>query len=226
LDRHALSECEAVITSGKYHHPAIRKLTKKPIEVLYPACKPLFVPPPFDVRSRSIVTWDRWDIGNDPVVFLDLLEDIQAKDVKLTIGGFWHPRSLRREFEQEVKRLGLSERVELLGPLNDLDIWEICSRAMVHVHPCHEAFGMQVLEAAGCGCPSIIPSGSGVCELFEDGVSGWHPSDYWGIVNRLDLLFANPQGACQMGRAAHAVAKNRTWENYALDLADIVERYV
>lgn len=38
-----------------------------------------------------ILTYDRWDIGNIPNIFLDILQQIKSKDITLTIGGFWYP---------------------------------------------------------------------------------------------------------------------------------------
>ena len=95
-------------------------------------------------------------------------------------------------------------------------IMKICSEAMVHVHPVHEAFGMQTLEAAGCGCPGIIPVGSGVANLFEHGISGFHPQpgDLEGIVNCINKISNDSELAQKMGLAAWEVAKNYTWLSF------------
>gem|GEM_PF-3595538 len=227
LDRYAIRECEAIITSGHFHHAYWRRLTRKPLEVLYPGCFPLDRLPDFSARERLIITWDRWDIGNLPHVFLDLLERVEDRQVRLALGGFWHPESLKEDFQRELGRRQLSERVDLLGPLNENDIQTLCSRAMVHVHAVHEAFGMQTLEAAGCGCPGIIPAGSGVAELFEDGRSGLHPppGDFGALVEATNRIFADATFARRMGEAAWAVARRHTWDNYAETLRNIVERY-
>ncbi len=228
LDRYALARCEAVITSGHFHHAHLRRLTTKPLEVLYPACFSVDRLPDFSQRERRIVAWDRWDIGNDPRVFVNLLTELEDRRIQLTIGGFWHPASMQMSFLTELDRRGLRNRVEVLGPLDEKAITALCSRAMLHVHPIHEAFGMQTLEAAGCGCPGVIPAGSGVAELFEDGVSGFHPppGDRGALVDCANRFFRDAALARRMSESCWRVARDRTWKRYALDLKAIAERYV
>lgn len=228
LDRFALKKCSAVITSGKYHHNHYRQLTNRPLEILPDGCFVRETLPSFSSRERMILTYDRWDIGNLPGIFLDILERLDQTDVILTIGGFWHPQSLRDDFMKEVKARHLSERVRLLGPLNEDMIMDLCSKAMVHIHPIFEAFGLPTLEAAACGCPGIIPAGSGVTELFEDGVSGFHPpaGDFDALVACVNRIFSDPALAEKMGKAAWEVAQNYTWLDYAKRMKAIVEKYV
>ncbi len=228
LDRIAYSKARAIITSGKLHHERIKKVTDRPLEVLFPGCFSLEELPPFEQREKMILTYDRWDIGNVPNLFLDLLERLNDKEVRLTIGGFWHPATLKDDFEGEVKKRGLSDRVKLLGPLNEQMIMDLCSRAMVHIHPIEEAFGMQTLEAAACGCPIIIPAGSGVTDLFQHGVHGYFPEkqNFEQLIHYTNLIFADPAKSAEMGRAAWEVARANTWVQHAAQLERILKKYV
>lgn len=228
LDKFALKECEAVITGGKFHHKQLRKLTNKPLEILYPGSLVRDKLPPFSSRKPMILTYDRWDIGNIPTVFLDILQQIERKDVTLTIGGFWHPESLRKDFQKEIEIRGLMGRVELLGPLDEKMIVDLCSQAMVNIHPIHEAFGLQTLEAASCGCPVIIPKGSGVAELFQHGVHGYFPEENntGELVKYTNIIFSDLGKAKQMGMEAWRVARKCTWFDYAEGLEKIVRRYM
>ncbi len=228
LDHYAVAKCRAVITSGTFHHKRIRELTDKPIEVLPDGCFVMEEFRPFTSREPMIVAFDRWDIGNIPNICIDVLEMVRNKNVTLTIGGFWYPESLRDNFVAYVKAKGLEKRVNILGPLDDAMIMNLCSKAMVHLHPIHESFGLTTLEAAACGCPGIIPSGSGVAELFEDGVSGFHPTvgDVGAMAKCVDRIMEDLSFAERMGRAAWEVAKNYTWLDYARRLKQIVEKYI
>ena len=216
LDRYAIKECSGIITSGKYHHEALRKLTKKPIHVLFPGC---FVKenPNFKDRERKILTYDRWDIGNNPVKMLDYLKYV---DTGLIIGGFW-PEKTKEDFINEVKKRNLENRVEILGVLNEDKIMELCSKVMVHVHPIHEAFGMQSLEAAACGCPIIIPKGSGVTDLFEHEIHGYFPDG--DLTEYIRRVISNPKKASKKGRKAYKIAKRNDWEAYAKNLVKIIK---
>jgi len=226
LDKFALGKCEAVVTSGKFHHEHLKKITTKPLEVLFPGCFVKSELPDFSLRKDMILAYDRWDIGNVPNVFLDILQRLNRNDIKLTIGGFWHPRGLREDFQEEIKKRKLEDRVELLGPLNEKMIMELCSKVMVYVHLIHEAFGMQVLEAAACGCPVLIPKGSGVTDLFEHGIHGYFPTpgNIEEFIKYIDRIFSNREETEKMSRKAWEKAKNYTWEGYAKKLRQICGR--
>jgi glycosyltransferase involved in cell wall biosynthesis len=228
LDRLAMQGPSAIITSGSFHHGHLRTITDKPIEVLVPGCFVREKIPDFSLRKRVILTYDRWDIGNIPNIFLDILERLSHKDVQLTIGGFWHPESLRDIFERDVQRRGLQKRVKLLGPLDEALIMKLCSESFVHIHPVHEAFGMQTLEAAACACPVIIPRGSGVADLFEHGVHGYFPEsgNLDEMVRYTERIFTDTEKTKEMGIKAWERAKAYDWEHHAQTLYAICKKYM
>lgn len=109
--------------------------------------------------------------------------------------------------------------------MNDREIEQWASKAKVHLHAIHEAFGMQSLEVSACGCPSIIPRGSGVCELFLDGVSGYHPEA--GDVDRMakycDRLLDDFNFFCNMSLEAYNSARHYSWAAHAKRIKEIAE---
>ncbi|MEM2141527.1 glycosyltransferase [Nitrososphaera sp.] len=224
-DRFILTECEAVITSGRLHHPLLRTLTDKDLEILYPGCFP--VSDVNEKRENFIITFDRWDIGNTPHIFLDMMPKLE-KDIKLVVAGHWHPESIKDSFTAQIKEKGLEGRVELIGPLDEKMIIDMCSRALVHVHTNKEVFGMQSLEAAACGCPIIIPEGSGVTELFENSKHGFFlkEGDIDEHAKYINELYANPEYARKIGRAAWEAARKQTWQKHGEDLLAIINRHV
>jgi len=226
LDKLSSRGARALITSGKLHHQRFKKISGKPLEDLYPGCfhQKYFLP--YSKRERSILTYDRWDIGNRPVIFLDLLKELGA-GVKLKIGGFWHPEHIKDEFLLEVRKRGLQDRVDILGPLDEDRIIELCSKVMLHVHPIEEAFGMQTLEAAACGCCIIIPQNSGVTDLFVHGVHGFFPakSNFGELLTYCRIILDNPKKAEEMGYKAWQVAATNTWAEYVQRLDHIVRKY-
>lgn len=228
LDKFAFSKADGIITSGKFHHEYFKTLTKRPLELLYPGCFVKDEFPEFSQRERVILTYDRWDIGNIPNVFLDILERLEDKSIKLNIGGFWHPESLLKDFKEEVKKRKLEERVQLLGPLDEGMIMKLASKSMVHVHTVHEAFGMQSLEAAACGCPIIIPDGSGVTDLFKHGEHGYFPkaNNFEELIKYIGKIFSDEERTKEMSRKIWQVAKQYSWENYAKKLSQICNKYI
>ncbi len=227
LDKVSTKGATALITSGKLHHKRFKKISGKPLEDLYPGCflKENFVP--YNQREKAILTYDRWDIGNKPHIFLNLLEDVD-QDINLKIGGFWHPESISEDFVKEVKKRKLENRVEFLGPLDEKMILDLCSRVVLHVHSNEEAFGMQTLEAAACGCCIIIPKGSGVTDLFKHGVHGYFPrkDNFSELVRYTKIVLSDLKKAEEMGKNAWKVARNYTWDGYAKRLDQIIKEYI
>lgn len=224
LQEYILKDCSAVIVySGKYSH-LIREYSDKPIEVLPAGCFPVKELPV--ERENFILTYDRWDIGNKPNMFLDILPRL-SKEVNLVVAGHWYPPVIRDEFLRNVQRRGLGHRVKVLGPIDEHQIIDLCSRALVHAHPIKEAFGMQSLEAAGCGCPIVIPKESGVTDLFKEGTHGYFPveGDIDTFVESIDRIISDPERAREMGRRAWEISKQNTWKEHADRLSKIVEKY-
>jgi glycosyltransferase involved in cell wall biosynthesis len=225
FDKYVVEDCLAIITYSKFYHNLIRPYTDKELEVVHPGCFP--VDRPNEKRENFILTYDRWDIGNTPRIFLDMLPRLN-REINLVVAGHWHPQSIQTSFLQKVVERGLSGRVRVLGPINEEGITELCSRALVHVHPNKEAFGMQSLEAAGCGCPTVIPAGSGVTEILKDGEHGLFPKDESidSYVECVDKIVADPEKAKKMGREAWKVAKRNTWTEHSKRLAHLINKYV
>lgn len=227
LDKFATTGAIASITSGKLHRKRFSKISNKPLENLRLGCFLLDTIPSFKDREKAILTYDRWDMGNKPNIFLDLLENLKS-DIRLKLGGFWHPESIKKEFIEEAKKRKMLDRIDLLGPLDEKMIMDLCSKVMLHIHPNEEAFGMQTLEAAACGCPIIIPQGSGVADLFEHGRHGYFPKEghITEFVKFTDMIFSDLKRMEQMSYDAWNIAKKYTWQHYAEQLEVIVKKYL
>jgi glycosyltransferase involved in cell wall biosynthesis len=233
LDQRILRHCSCVITSGLLHHKRLREFTDKPLEVVVPGCFPVEKPRSYAERENLMLTFDRWDIGNTPEVFLNMLEKMRSK-AKLMVAGHWYPERLKDEFLCAAQARGLLDRIVIEGPLDEKSIQDACSRAKVHLHPNEEAFGMQSLEAAGCGCPIIIPEGSGVAELFEHGKQGFFPpkdgiaqfrGDMGEFARYADLILEDPGIGSRMSQAAWESARRYTWRRHAEQIEALARKY-
>lgn len=227
LDKIAASGAEALIVSGKVHRERFIKVTRKPLETLQLGCFSNDNFTPYNQRQKTILTYDRWDIGNNPEVFLEILESLD-EDIKLEIGGFWHPEDMLNSFQEEVRKRNLKDRIKLLGSLNERMILGLCSKVVLHLHPNEEAFGMQTLEAAACGCSIIIPRESGVADLFEHGIHGYFPekNNLPELIKYIKLVFSDLETAEKMGRKGWEEAKKYNWLNYVKKMEKIIEKYI
>lgn len=125
----------------------------------------------------------------------------------------------------EIRRLagemGVSERVHLLGRLdatrlvrllNAADVFAMTSRRTEDGD--FEGYGIAVVEAALCGCPSVVAADSGLAEAIEDGRTGESvPQDDPSATARaIVALLEDTERRRAMGQAARERAeREQTW---------------
>lgn len=123
----------------------------------------------------------------------------QRPDARLVIAG---EGSRRHELEALVTRLGLTERVRLLGARPDLftmmhafDVFALSSRA--------EPFGLVMLEAMAARKPVVATSAGGAPEIVLPDETGTlvPPEDAAGLADGLLAMLADPERARCYGEA-------------------------
>jgi glycosyltransferase involved in cell wall biosynthesis len=91
-----------------------------------------------------------------------------APDMRLVLAG--PDCGTRPQIEQEVKTLGLGNRVHFVGPLYGQQKYAAMVDARCFCQPSvYETFSMSILEAMACGLPPVITRG---CNFDEVGTSG------------------------------------------------------
>jgi glycosyltransferase involved in cell wall biosynthesis len=86
----------------------------------------------------------------------------------------------------------------------------------VYVQPSvTEAFGIETLEAMAYGIPVICSSGAGSADCIEDGVSGFvvPPRDPKALLEKINLLYENPEIWESMSKAARIRSAKFRWPN-------------
>ena len=81
--------------------------------------------------------------------------------------------------QAEAARLGLEQRVRLLGEVPDSDLPELFNASTVYLGLSRETatqvegFGLSMIEAAACGVPAVVGRGGGVGDTVQDGKTGF-----------------------------------------------------
>lgn len=227
LDRKIIKEAESVILCSSVHKNKFKELagaegTK--LKIIPPGCYPLEKLP--GKRKGYILALTKWDIGKNSCFLLDVMRRLKNKEVRMIVAGNWVQQHVYDKFVKRAKEYSLLDRIEITGRADKKAKEKFFSEALVLVHPIFEAFGMMCLEAAGCGCPFIIPKGSGVTDLFINGEHGYFPEEgnLEKHVEKIDYLIDNPDTAFEMGSKAWEVAKKNTWKEHALKIIELVKR--
>jgi glycosyltransferase involved in cell wall biosynthesis len=125
---------------------------------------------------------------------------------------------LREKLALEARKAGVSDRVRLLGTLDQKELLERYHHAQVMVAPSlSEGLGRVVWEAMAACLPVVASGVGGIPDLVEDGKTGFlvRPGDESAIAERILFLLEHPDKAAEMGAAGRrAVQKIFSTERY------------
>jgi glycosyltransferase involved in cell wall biosynthesis len=140
------------------------------------------------------------------------------------VGDGWWEESLRAEAE----RLGVADRVEFAGFLDEKEKHEQLAAAWVFVCPSvKEGWGMVVIEAGGHGVPTVgYHSSGGLQESVVDGVSGVLVDDLDQMTDAVSRLLEDDETRRAMGEAAIRHAAKYEWSASVREFAGVLGRSI
>ncbi|HEY80764.1 MAG TPA: glycosyltransferase family 4 protein [Caldilineae bacterium] len=173
----------------------------------------------------------RWAGPDDPLIFFvgrlewekgpDLLVEAMPRvledfpNAKLILAG---KGSYTDQIVELIHRLGLEDRVQVVGFISDQTRNEIYAVADVAVFPSrYEPFGIVALEAMAAGAPVIVGDVGGFSEVVEHGVTGLRvPNDPQAIAHAILHTLRRPDLASERARRAQEVVRTQySWEAIA-----------
>lgn len=130
----------------------------------------------------------------------------RAPDARLWLVGKAENQAYAAQLAEQVRRLGLQERVTFVGAVSQSELAAYFGRCRVMVLPSlSEGLGRVLLEAMLCGTPCIGSSVDGIPDLVKDGVTGYlvPPGDVDALARALlaALLDPNPEVMSDRARA-------------------------
>lgn len=163
---------------------------------------------------------------------IDLVLDAVAElareglDVELLVAGDGEEHAALRG---QAERLGIADRVRLLGFVDDRLKLELLRRAWVHVLTSpKEGWGLSILEAGACGTPSVASDAPGLREAVVDGETGLlvPHGDVPALAAALGTLLRDHELRARMGGRARAYAERYGWEAAAEAVERVLRRVV
>lgn len=122
------------------------------------------------------------------------------------------------EVFSEVERLGLEGSVRFLGRASLDDLVNFYNAATVFVYPSlYEGFGIPVLEAMSCGCPTITSNLSSLPEVIGDAGIMIDPYNVDQLASEIRHVLEDRALAEDMRLRGLARSKFFTWEHCAQD---------
>jgi glycosyltransferase involved in cell wall biosynthesis len=116
-----------------------------------------------------------------------------------------------QELHQQVKALGLQQRVKFLGFRSDVVALMHSCDAIAHTSTAPEPLGRVVVEAMLCGRPVIAAQAGGMTELVEPDRTGWlvRPGDAIALANTITHCQTHYERAIAMAQVAKEQVSHR-----------------
>jgi L-malate glycosyltransferase len=120
----------------------------------------------------------------------------------------------RQEIEGEIRRLGVEQKVRLVGETQDVRPYLASMDIFVLTSVAVETFSNAVLEAMAMSCPVVVSRVGGIDEMLQFGGGMLYPpGDVQSLCERLIPLIASPRAREDLGRQARqAVEKHFSFE--------------
>ncbi len=148
----------------------------------------------------------------------------QGHDVQLLLAGAFgkdHEQILQR-----IEDLGLREHVKTPGYVADEDLPFLYSAAGLFCFPSlYEGFGLPVLEAMACGCPSVTSNASSLPEVAGDGARLVDPADVQAMAAAISDLLTDEAQRKDYSRRGIEQAQKFCWPKAARQLFEVIESF-
>jgi glycosyltransferase involved in cell wall biosynthesis len=160
-------------------------------------------------------------------VLLDAMARLNRTDVMCVLVGAHQGRHRYAiDLERQAARLGIVERLRLVGQCDDMPAALCLSDVVVNASTKPEAFGRVVIEAQAMGRPVIASDLGGPVETVRHGDTGWKvkPGDPFELAAAIQAaLNLDPEARLALGQRARAsVPTVRAMQDATLDVYEAV----
>ncbi|CAA6820279.1 MAG: Exopolysaccharide biosynthesis glycosyltransferase EpsF [uncultured Thiotrichaceae bacterium] len=156
----------------------------------------------FAEASRApprIIMVARFKSPKDHEALVDALNELKELPWELILVG--GDGGTQAAVEAKIVKLGLQEKINILGYRSDIDKLIASSQLFVLISR-WEGFPLSILEAMRAKLPIIASNVGGVGEMIIDGQTGYLVNNHDELVAQLKILVGDPEKRTQMGLSA------------------------
>ncbi len=135
----------------------------------------------------------------------------------------------RTALERLARSLGIQDRVEFLGFVDDATKHELFRTSWLHVlTSAKEGWGISNVEAAACGTPTVASDAPGLRESVRHGETGLlvPHGDVEALADAIQQVVTDPAILERLGEGARRFAEGFSWDRSALAMERFLESAV
>ncbi len=172
-----------------------------------------------------VVTAIRLAKRKGPHLLIDAFGEVlkAVPEARLVIAG---DGSEQESLTRMIHRLGIGDRVHMIGRLSKEEVAELMAAGDVFVLPSSlEAFGLAALEAAAAGTPVVCSNAGGIPEVFQHGVNAllYAPGDKADLARSMMRMLQDSALRDALGKEGTRTARQFTWDTCARRTLQVYE---
>ncbi|KKR49068.1 MAG: Glycosyl transferase, group 1 [Candidatus Magasanikbacteria bacterium GW2011_GWC2_40_17] len=194
-----------------------KKMEIKSVQVIYNGIEEKRVVKPSQPRSSGsklkLICISRLIFCKRIDLIILAIKDLDDVELEIIGDGYYKDKLISL-----IKKNNLTDRVKLLGYINNADLDQYLKAADIFILPSiGDSFGIVFLEAMACGLPIIAAKAGGVAEVVKNGFNGLlaEPNDLDSLKKAIIELKNNPDERVKFGLNSLARVKEFNWEEIA-----------
>jgi len=221
-------ENKLIIANSKYSANAMKEFVNVNVEVMYPPVPSFMFNQPSELltdqnREDLVVTVSRFA----PEKELEKIPYIAKRtksNLKFTLIGLLHDRRVYESILENIKRLGLNGRIEVIANASKKEVDNILRRAKIYLHTmAGEHFGISIVEAMAVGCIPIVPRLGGMIE-YVPSIYAYETIEEAAEKIQSSILKWTPKRAAKMIDIANQFSESHFSERFATSFSKYIER--
>lgn len=175
---------------------------------------------PFLVYTGNVYPHKNIDILIDAVT-----KHNSEKEVDLDLAIICARSVFWERLNKKIQDKGVSDRVKLLGFLDDSEISKLYSLALALVHPSKmEGFGLTGLEAMNVGLPVVSSNSSCLPEVYGEAALFFDPNSTEDLVKKINQIIKDAELRLSLAARGYLQAKKYSWKQMGIQTISVYNK--